>query len=112
MLFFLHQDPLVRIIGGMPGPLHKAPRPILVCTADIVRLTKNFSCSSAGIAASSDGIHWQRGFKEVSGERGAGKDVGEVLGPNKDWWWHDTCHLTVGDVQVRPLITSAGVGMS
>jgi hypothetical protein len=56
----------------------------------------------AGVAVSGDGINWQRGYQRITGERGPaqGPDVGEVLWPNPDWWWHDTCHLTLGDVQV------------
>ena len=28
-------------------------------------------------------------------------DVGRVLAPNADWWWHDTRHMAVSDVQAR-----------
>lgn len=23
-----------------------------------------------------------------------------MLGPNGDWWWFDTCHMSVADVQI------------
>lgn len=26
--------------------------------------------------------------------------MGKVLEPNADWWWFDTCHLAVADVQI------------
>ena len=57
---------------------------------------------TAGVAVSSDGITWQRGSGVVEGARGAQRalDVGKVLAPNGDWWWFDTCHLGVGDVQI------------
>ncbi|KAK9805256.1 hypothetical protein WJX72_009116 [[Myrmecia] bisecta] len=57
---------------------------------------------SAGVAISSDGVNWTRGHGPVAGARGEDKagDVGMVLAPNGDWWTHDTCHLTVSDVQV------------
>ena len=60
------------------------------------------SSGSVGVAVSSDGVHWQRGAERIAGARGADKaaDVGKVLEPNKDWWWHDTCHLHAADVQL------------
>ena len=56
----------------------------------------------AGVAVSSDGITWQRGSGVIEGARGPQRalDVGKVLAPNGDWWWFDTCHLGVGDVQI------------
>lgn len=57
----------------------------------------------AGVATSTDGVTWERGSAAVSGKAGDDTEVGLVLGPNPDsWWWHDTCHLSVSDVQVRP----------
>ena len=55
-----------------------------------------------GVAVSEDGIEWARGAGPVTGERGEGssRDVGRVLAPNPDWWWHDTCHLHAADVQI------------
>ncbi len=56
------------------------------------------------MASSRDGIEWTRGHGEIEGARGAAKegDVGRVLAPNaEDWWWLDTRHMTVSDVQVR-----------
>lgn len=60
-----------------------------------------YGCS-AGVATSQDGLRWARGAGDVAGARGAEKDadVGRVLAPNADWWWHDTRHLAVSDVQV------------
>jgi hypothetical protein len=54
------------------------------------------------VAVSSDGITWQRGGARVEGDRGPqrSQDVGRVLEPNADWWAHDTCHLSVSDVQI------------
>ena len=48
-------------------------------------------------------MHWERGHGDIEGARGAAKDkdVGRVLAPNEeDWWWLDTRHVTVSDVQV------------
>ena len=55
-----------------------------------------------GVAISGNGLNWMRGNERVSGEKGEGasSDVGMVIEPNKDWWWFDTCHLQVSDVQV------------
>lgn len=57
---------------------------------------------AAGLAVSSDGINWRRGEGRIEGARGPRRalDVGRVLEPNADWWWFDTCHLAVGDVQI------------
>ena len=57
----------------------------------------------AGVAISSNGIDWQRGHGAIEGARGEAKalDVGRVLEPNEeDWWWLDTRHMAVSDVQV------------
>lgn len=58
-----------------------------------------------GVATSRDGLRWERGSGDIAGARGAAKDadVGRVLAPNADWWWHDTRHMAVSDVQARPL---------
>ena len=59
--------------------------------------------AAVGLAVSKDGISWVRGSGGVAGARGEARsgDVGRVLAPNKDsWWWHDTCHMHVADVQV------------
>jgi len=55
------------------------------------------------MATSRDGLRWAHGAGDVAGARGAEKDadVGRVLAPNADWWWHDTRHLAVSDVQAR-----------
>lgn len=48
-------------------------------------------------------MDWERGHSDIEGARGAAKerDVGRVLAPNEeDWWWLDTRHMTVSDVQV------------
>jgi hypothetical protein len=58
----------------------------------------------SGVASSSNGIDWTRGHGGIEGARGAAKegDVGRVLAPNEeDWWWLDTRHMTVSDVQVK-----------
>jgi hypothetical protein len=57
---------------------------------------------SMGVAISSDGVTWSRGSAAIVGARGEGcaADVGKVLSPNTDWWWHDTCHLHISDVQI------------
>ena len=61
------------------------------------------SCTGAGLAISGDGIDWERGAGDVettTGEQGTA-GLGRCLPPNgSDWWWLDTCHLTVSDVQV------------
>ncbi len=64
---------------------------------------------SAGLAVSADGACWARGGGDVAGARGAGRaaDVGRVLAPNADWWWHDTRHLHVSDVQI---LSAGGAG--
>lgn len=52
---------------------------------------------------SSNGLDWQRGHGGIKGARGEAKaqDVGRVLEPNEeDWWWLDTRHMAVSDVQV------------
>lgn len=55
----------------------------------------------AGLATSEDGIQWQRGGGAVAGRAGR-EEVGRVLAPNnEDWWWLDTAHVSVSDVQVR-----------
>ncbi len=39
-------------------------------------------------------------------------DVGRVLGPNPDWWWHDTCHMHAGDVQIMSSgVVGGGTGV-
>ena len=55
------------------------------------------------MATSRDGLRWERGAGDIAGARGAAKDadVGRVLAPNADWWWHDTRHMAVSDVQAR-----------
>ena len=55
-----------------------------------------------GLATSSDGVRWLRGGGDIQGQQGAlqEEDVGRVLGPNPDWWWHDTRGASVSDVQV------------
>ena len=56
-----------------------------------------------GVAISSNGLDWQRGHGSIEGARGEAKaaDVGRVLEPNEeDWWWLDTRHMAVSDVQV------------
>lgn len=60
------------------------------------------SSGSMGIAVSSDGVTWSRGIGPIAGARGEerSKDVGRALTPNEDWWWHDTCHIHVSDVQI------------
>lgn len=54
----------------------------------------------AGVAVSQDGIHWERGSQNSASIRPQ-NEAGKVLGPNEDWWWHDTRHTSVGDVQVN-----------
>ena len=59
---------------------------------------------------SEDGISWRRGHGGIAGARGAGgdADVGRVLEPNQEeWWWLDTRHLSVSDVQARSRAFSA-----
>lgn len=65
------------------------------------------SAGSIGLAVSSDGLTWSRGHANIEGARGEGrsKDVGRIMKPNEDWWTHDTCHMSVSDVQL--LSTSA-----
>ena len=65
-------------------------------------MTHHCSCS-AGVAISDDGLQWHRGSGEVDGSQGPAqlRDVGRVLAPNTDWWWHDTRHVSVSDVQVE-----------
>lgn len=60
------------------------------------------SSGSMGIAVSSDGVTWSRGSGPIAGARGEARsrDVGRTLTPNEDWWWHDTCHIHVSDVQI------------
>ena len=54
----------------------------------------------AGVAVSSDGIHWSRSSEPVTGDRSAG-DVGACLGPNdEEWWTLDTHSVAVSDVQM------------
>ena len=62
---------------------------------------------------SSDGVNWSRGSGAVEGVRGEGRgaDVGKVLSPNGDWWWHDTCHLHVSDVQILANSAVGGTGV-
>jgi len=59
---------------------------------------------SIGVAVSSDGVNWVRGTGANSGGRAQSErdaDVGRLMEPNEDsWWWMDTCHLAVSDVQV------------
>lgn len=59
---------------------------------------------ASGVATSRDGLRWERGSSDIAGARGAAKDadVGRVMAPNADWWWHDTRHMAVSDVQARP----------
>ncbi|EIE20651.1 hypothetical protein COCSUDRAFT_30400 [Coccomyxa subellipsoidea C-169] len=72
------------------------------------------AAGSVGVASSRDGIEWTRGHGEIEGARGAAKegDVGRVLAPNaEDWWWLDTRHMTVSDVQVFSSDGTAGGGV-
>ena len=48
-------------------------------------------------------MNWLRGEADIIGQQGPAQvqDVGKCLGPNKDWWWHDTRHVSVSDVQAR-----------
>lgn len=72
------------------------------------------SSGSIGVAVSSDGVHWSRGDGNIVGARGEARasDVGRVLSPNSDWWWHDTCHMHVSDVQILSNSSVAtGVGV-
>ncbi|KAI3438045.1 hypothetical protein D9Q98_000488 [Chlorella vulgaris] len=72
------------------------------------------SSGSIGLAVSSDGINWQRGSGMVEGARGPqrAQDVGKVLAPNGDWWWFDTCHMNVADVQILSSSSvSSGTGV-
>ena len=60
-----------------------------------------FCC--AGLATSSDGVRWHRESSQPSDQPSvsqASGEAGKVLGPNADWWWHDTRHVSVSDVQV------------
>ena len=64
----------------------------------------------AGVATSSNGVHWSRvpsassaapsataaEDKKKSGPKGQGC----VMQPGEDWWTFDTCHMAVSDVQV------------
>lgn len=57
----------------------------------------------AGLASSQDGVRWQRDCNqpgEVQSSAPPG-EAGRVLGPNPDWWWHDTRHVSVSDVQAK-----------
>lgn len=64
--------------------------------------------ATPGVATSSDGVEWRRGSEAVAGRQGDSAEVGRVLGPNADnWWWHDTCHCSVSDVQVRSRLLAA-----
>lgn len=60
------------------------------------------SSGSIGLAVSSDGVIWSRGSGDIEGARGESRaaDVGRILAPNQDWWWHDTCHMHISDVQI------------
>ena len=60
------------------------------------------SAGSIGLAVSSDGLNWSRGHSSIEGARGEGRasDVGRIMKPNEDWWTHDTCHMSVSDVQL------------
>eukprot|EP00890_Picochlorum_soloecismus_P003473 jgi/Picsp_1/4126/NSC_01635-R1_transcriptional regulator-like protein len=60
------------------------------------------SSGSIGVAVSSDGLSWERGTGPIAGARGEdrSRDVGKIMEPNEDWWTHDTCHLSVSDVQI------------
>lgn len=72
------------------------------------------SSGSIGVAVSSDGINWKRGEGRIQGARGVDRaaDVGKVLEPNADWWWFDTCHMSVADVQILSSTSvSAGEGV-
>jgi len=64
------------------------------------------------VATSSDGVDWRRGAEAVAGRQGDSEEVGRVLAPNADnWWWHDTCHCSVSDVQVCPLLLACLFGL-
>jgi hypothetical protein len=66
------------------------------------------------VAVSSDGVSWVRGAARIEGARGPQRslDVGKVLEPNGDWWWFDTCHLSVADVQILSSSSvSSGTGV-
>ena len=69
------------------------------------------SSDYVGVAVSSNGLDWQRGHGSIEGARGEAKaqDVGRVLEPNgEDWWWLDTRHMAVSDVQVGCRIIFVG----
>ena len=69
---------------------------------------------AVGLARSADGVTWTRGpGADTPWAAGAAGDPSSplspppVLGPNPDdWWWHDTAHVAVSDVQI---LSSGGV---
>ncbi|XP_072985313.1 uncharacterized protein [Typha latifolia] len=51
---------------------------------------------SIGLAASNNGIHWERGSGAVEN----GGDVGQVMQPGNDWWVFDTGRIEPSDVLI------------
>lgn len=72
-----------------------------------------------GLARSKDGVTWTRGpGADVPWAADGASDRPPsshppVLGPNPDdWWWHDTAHVSVSDVQILSSgAVSAGAGV-
>ncbi|CAN0896534.1 hypothetical protein LINGRAHAP2_LOCUS18555 [Linum grandiflorum] len=56
----------------------------------------NSGQDSVGLAVSSNGVHWERGFGQVS----SAADVGLVMNPSQDWWSFDTEGIHPGEVVV------------
>jgi hypothetical protein len=64
---------------------------------------------AVGLARSADGVVWTRGPGADTpwAADASGAAPAPVLGPNPDdWWWHDTAHVCVSDVQI---LSSGGV---
>jgi hypothetical protein len=74
---------------------------------------------AVGLARSADGVTWTRGpgadvpWAADSAESSSSPHPPPVLGPNPDdWWWHDTAHVSVSDVQILSSgAVSAGAGV-
>ncbi|CAL1360361.1 unnamed protein product [Linum trigynum] len=57
---------------------------------------QNPGSDSLGLAVSSNGIHWERGFGPVR----SAADVGLVMNVGQDWWSFDTLSIRPGEVVV------------
>lgn len=63
-------------------------------------LNSRLPSASAGLALSSNGLHWKRCTEYVEDEKLGSKAEGLVMQPNPDWWTFDTRDVNVSDILI------------